>query len=170
MPSKPALATPAAGWACADGADVMSEIGTDAMADAIVEAARRKDIDDDRLGQVAEYIRDNRRQTQPEEYFDAVRYLNASKGEPIEPIRAGDLKVGDTVKVDGEEFAVTAKDRGLVTLKDGDTVTVSANAMLAAGWLMKSRSLAARTLPDVATATKTSIWRGLNDCIRTFYT
>src|SRR5262249_12296714 len=45
----------------------------------------------------------------------------------------------------------------------------SASAMLAAGWLMKRRSLAARTLPVVAMATKTSSWRGLTDCIRTIY-
>jgi hypothetical protein len=42
--------------------------------------------------------------------------------------------------------------------------------MLAAGWLMWSLSLAARTLPVVATATKTSSWRGLADCISDIYT
>ncbi len=42
--------------------------------------------------------------------------------------------------------------------------------MLAAGWLRNSRSLAARTLPVVATATKTSSWRGLIACIRIIYT
>lgn len=115
----------------ANGADVLAAIGTDAMAQSIIEhaaAGQRGTIQ-----KLLEFARNpaNARQLDPETIKAIRQYeqLVEGKGE-TETIQGRDLEPGDTVRIAGEELTATEKDAKGTWLKDDSWMQVADNEKL----------------------------------------
>ncbi len=108
----------------ADGQDVAGEIGTDAMAQAIIDAGQRGRRD--YVRQVLEFTRnrDNAGRMTPEELTAIRSYQQLVESTGVEKVSGADLEPGDTVRVAGEELEVREKTKQGVLLKDDSWLEV----------------------------------------------
>jgi hypothetical protein len=127
-------------WNSASGSDVMSEIGTDRMAERIIrfhDDGKKRTID-----RTMEFARKNPGAFTPQELYDLQHYHAVSsspegsqlaKGKNPEVVPTGMLDVGEQFTVAGEPYSVTDVDQdgGTVRVEDGLTFDLPLGSELA---------------------------------------